>query len=189
MMSSSRDRRVLMSTCWPGWSSMPGSGLFMVFDSDWAILFMSYQSRHLWRRVTFHVKITEIIKSHLDQSIWRDVLQLFVGWGGVRRRNLTCLPLFKGICFWILFSRTSVSEDAHNEKIDGKHDDWTLNSDHNLLPGELDVTCKESFKLMFRGLKRRLLLRLWVQLFQLRLQKHLTTELPHLYFLPNVTEI
>lgn len=42
---------------------------------------------------------------------------------------------------------------------------------------------------MVRGLKRQLLLRLWAQLFQLRLQKHLTTELPHLYFLPNVTEI
>lgn len=39
-------------------------------------------------------------------------------------------------------SRTSVSEDADYEDIYGKHDEGTLDPNHELLPGELKVTWK-----------------------------------------------
>lgn len=41
IMSSTNDSRVLISHCWPGLRSKWGSGLFLAFDRDWAILFMS----------------------------------------------------------------------------------------------------------------------------------------------------
>lgn len=83
-----------------------------------------------------------IKNTNFDHGIWRDVFELFIwGGGGLWWGNSTRLPL-RCICFGILFPWTRVSEDTYNKQIYGKHDDRALNSDHDLLPGELDMTCK-----------------------------------------------
>lgn len=97
------------------------------------------------RGVIVNFQITDKnVFPHLDHSIWSDVLQFFLRGRVLWGRNPTSLSLFRRVRFDVPLSRTSVSEDTHNKEIDGKHDDWTLNSDHNLLPGELDMTCKEN---------------------------------------------
>lgn len=40
-----------------------------------------------------------------------------------------------------MLSWPSISEDTHNEEIDRKHDNGTLDANHDLLPGELNLTC------------------------------------------------
>lgn len=137
-----------MSTCWPGRSSRSGSGLFVTLDSDWAILFMSCCQEHIrhWTVVLVYPeeKKTRFQFPYLDDSLSSYVLYLFlrvrVLWGG----HLPSLALLRRASYGVFLSRSCVSEYADNKKVDGKHDDWTLNADHHLLPCKLDVTWREN---------------------------------------------
>lgn len=93
--------------------------------------------------VSFTFKNTDEFP-HFDDSIGSDVLYLSLRGRVLWRRHLSSLFLLWRYSFSVSLSGASVSEDTNNEEIDGKHDDWTLNADHNLLPGELDVTWKEN---------------------------------------------
>lgn len=58
--------------------------------------------------------------------------------------------LLKGVWFFCValattsVPRTSVSENTNNKDIHWKHDEGALNSNHELLPGKLKMTWKQS---------------------------------------------
>lgn len=83
----------------------------------------------------------------LYHSVRCDILMIIV-WRLIWRHT-SSFGLLCGISLWLLLwrwlrlllSRTSISEDAHNKEIDRKHDNGTLDANHDLLPGELNLTC------------------------------------------------
>lgn len=79
--------------------------------------------------------------SHLDDSIRSDVLYFLLR--VQRRGHLSSLAPLWWDRFSVSLSWSRVSKDTNNQEVDRKHDDWTLNANHHLLPGELDMTWRE----------------------------------------------
>lgn len=113
--------------------------------SNFLYVLMVKKVLQVWRsrkEITLLFCVSLYLCYYLDHSVCCNVLQLLLRRRGLWGRHSTSLTLLGCFSFAAFLSRPSVSEDAHNEQIDGKHDDRTLNSNHHLLPGKLYVACK-----------------------------------------------